>query len=114
MSFTQIKQAPVRLHRSQLFVLSTDPSAIEAAARSEADVIFFELQDAVVPAQKANSAGDLTRRFFRPGKTGVGAVVAGGGLTSSVAAPRHFAALLASLAPGRCCRVRFGNSLRYR
>jgi malyl-CoA/(S)-citramalyl-CoA lyase len=53
MSFTQIKQAPVRLNRSQMFVLSTDPAAIEAAARSEADVIFFELEDAVVPANKA-------------------------------------------------------------
>ena len=31
MSFTQITQAPVRLNRSQMFVLSTDPSAIEAA-----------------------------------------------------------------------------------
>lgn len=43
----------MRLNRSQMFVLSTDPSAIETAARSEADVIFFELEDAVVPAQKA-------------------------------------------------------------
>ena len=53
MSFTQIKQVPVRLNRSQRFVLSTDTSDIEAAARSEADVIFFELEDAVVPEKKA-------------------------------------------------------------
>ncbi len=53
MSFTQIKQIPVRLNRSQMFVLSTDTSAIEIAAKSEADVIFFELEDAVVPEKKA-------------------------------------------------------------
>ena len=53
MSFTQIKQVPVRLNRSQRFVLSTDTSDIEAAAGSEADVVFFELEDAVVPEQKA-------------------------------------------------------------
>lgn len=32
MSFTQIKQISVRLNRSQMFVLSTDTSAIEIAA----------------------------------------------------------------------------------
>ena len=53
MSFTKIEQAPTRLNRSQMFVLSTQTAAIEAAARSEADVIFFELEDAVVPEQKA-------------------------------------------------------------
>ena len=55
MSFTPIRQVPIRLNRSQLFVLSTDTTAIQAAARSEADVIFFELEDAVAPERKAQA-----------------------------------------------------------
>ena len=49
MSFLEIKQAPARLNRSQLFVLATRPETFEAAAASEADVIMFEIEDAVPP-----------------------------------------------------------------
>ena len=55
MSFTQIEPAPVRLNRSQLFILPTDPSSIDAAAKSDADVVFFELEDAIPPGQKAQA-----------------------------------------------------------
>ena len=51
-SFTMIRQAPPRLNRSQLFVLTTKPEEFESAAASEADVILFELEDAVPPHQK--------------------------------------------------------------
>jgi malyl-CoA/(S)-citramalyl-CoA lyase len=59
MSFTPIRQVPTRLNRSQLFVLSTDTTAIQAAARSEADVIFFELEDAVAPERKAQARSNV-------------------------------------------------------
>ncbi|MCH9054233.1 MAG: CoA ester lyase, partial [Proteobacteria bacterium] len=49
MSFLEIKPAPARLNRSQLFVLATRPETFEAAAASEADVVMFEIEDAVPP-----------------------------------------------------------------
>lgn len=52
MSFRPVPLVPPRPNRSQLFVLSTDREAIETAAASEADVVFFELEDAVAPDLK--------------------------------------------------------------
>lgn len=52
MSFKQIRYARSRISRSHWFILTTDPSSIEAAARSSADVVMFELEDAIPPDQK--------------------------------------------------------------
>jgi malyl-CoA/(S)-citramalyl-CoA lyase len=52
MSFETIAQAPPRLNRSQLFVLANRPETFEAAAKSVADVVMFEIEDAVPPDQK--------------------------------------------------------------
>ena len=51
-SFKTIAQAPPRLNRSQLFVLANLPETFEAAADSVADVVMFEIEDAVPPDQK--------------------------------------------------------------
>jgi malyl-CoA/(S)-citramalyl-CoA lyase len=52
MSFKQIRYARSRISRSHWFILTTDPSSIKAAARSRADVVMFELEDAIPPDQK--------------------------------------------------------------
>jgi malyl-CoA/(S)-citramalyl-CoA lyase len=52
MSFTLIEQAPARLNRSELAVPGSSPQLFEKAARSAADVIFLDLEDAVAPDDK--------------------------------------------------------------
>ncbi len=52
MSFTIIREAPPRLNRSHLFVLGNSPEKIEAAAKSVADVVMFEIEDNVPPDEK--------------------------------------------------------------
>lgn len=52
MSFMQIRPARSRISRSHWFILTTDPSSIDAAARSRSDVVMFELEDAIPPDQK--------------------------------------------------------------
>lgn len=52
MSFTQIEQARARLTRSELAVPGTQTALFEKAARSAADVIFLDLEDAVAPDDK--------------------------------------------------------------
>lgn len=52
MSFTLVEQAPVRLHRSELAVPGSMPALFEKAAKSPADVIFLDLEDAVAPDDK--------------------------------------------------------------
>jgi malyl-CoA/(S)-citramalyl-CoA lyase len=52
MSFTLIEQATPRLHRSELAVPGSSPGLFEKAARSAADVIFLDLEDAVAPDDK--------------------------------------------------------------
>ena len=52
MSFTQITQAPARLTRSELIVPAATPALFEKAARSAADVVFLDLEDAVAPDDK--------------------------------------------------------------
>ncbi len=59
MSFLEIKQAPARLNRSQLFVVATRPETFEAAAASEADVIMFEIEDAVPPDEKPQARKNI-------------------------------------------------------
>jgi len=52
MSFTLIEQAPARLNRSELAVPGSSPQLFEKAAKSAADVIFLDLEDAVAPDDK--------------------------------------------------------------
>jgi|HubBroStandDraft_1064217.scaffolds.fasta_scaffold33614_3 malyl-CoA/(S)-citramalyl-CoA lyase len=52
MSFTTIAQARARLHRSELAVPGTNPALFEKAAKSAADVIFLDCEDAVAPDDK--------------------------------------------------------------
>ena len=53
MSATVIEPATARLQRSQLAVPASNPGFFEKAARSNADVVFLDLEDAVAPSQKA-------------------------------------------------------------
>ena len=55
MSFTIIEQAPARLNRSELAVPGSNPTFIEKATKSQADVIFLDLEDAVAPDEKVQA-----------------------------------------------------------
>ena len=52
MSFTQPEPARPRLTRSELVVPGATPALFEKAARSPADVVFLDLEDAVAPDDK--------------------------------------------------------------
>jgi malyl-CoA/(S)-citramalyl-CoA lyase len=52
MSFKIVEQAPARLNRSELAVPGSQPQLFEKAAKSSADVIFLDLEDAVSPDEK--------------------------------------------------------------
>jgi malyl-CoA/(S)-citramalyl-CoA lyase len=52
MSFTVIEQATPRLHRSELAVPGSNPAMFEKAAKSAADIIFLDCEDAVAPDDK--------------------------------------------------------------
>jgi len=52
MSFTIVEQAPARLNRSELAVPGSQPQLFEKAARSAADIVFLDLEDAVAPDDK--------------------------------------------------------------
>lgn len=52
MSFTQIESATPRLTRSELAVPGINPALFDKAAKSAADVIFLDLEDAVAPDDK--------------------------------------------------------------
>jgi malyl-CoA/(S)-citramalyl-CoA lyase len=52
MSFTQIEPATQRLARSELVVPGATPALFEKAARSAADVVILDLEDAVAPDDK--------------------------------------------------------------
>ena len=53
MSFHIVEQAPGRLNRSELAVPGSNPTFMEKAAKSNADVVFLDLEDAVAPDDKA-------------------------------------------------------------
>ncbi len=55
MSFTIVEQAPARHNRSELAVPGSNPKLFEKAARSDADVVFLDLEDAVAPDEKAQA-----------------------------------------------------------
>jgi malyl-CoA/(S)-citramalyl-CoA lyase len=52
MSFTSIEQTTARLHRSELAVPGATPALFDKAARSAADFVFIDLEDAVAPDDK--------------------------------------------------------------
>lgn len=55
MSFTSVEQAPPRLNRSELAVPGSMSALFEKAAKSGADVIFLDLEDAVAPDDKGQA-----------------------------------------------------------
>ena len=59
MSFTIIDQAPPRLNRSELAVPGSNPAFFEKAAKSDVDVIFLDLEDAVAPDEKEQARKNI-------------------------------------------------------
>src|SRR6204780_5479286 len=59
MSFTNIEQARPRLHRSELAVPGTNPALFGKAARSNADIIFLDCEDAVAPDDKEQARNNI-------------------------------------------------------
>ena len=59
MSFTTIEQARARLQRSELAVPGSNTALFEKAARSAADVIFLDCEDAVAPDDKAQARRNI-------------------------------------------------------
>jgi malyl-CoA/(S)-citramalyl-CoA lyase len=59
MSFKIVEQAPPRLNRSELAVPGSQPQLFEKAARSAADVVFLDLEDAVAPDDKAQARKNI-------------------------------------------------------
>jgi malyl-CoA/(S)-citramalyl-CoA lyase len=59
MSFTLIAQATPRLQRSELAVPGSNPALFEKAAKSKADVIFLDVEDAVAPDDKEQARKNI-------------------------------------------------------
>ncbi|WP_120495521.1 CoA ester lyase [Kiloniella sp. EL199] len=59
MSFQIIDQAPARLNRSELAVPGSQPQLFEKASKSDADVIFLDLEDAVAPDEKEQARKNI-------------------------------------------------------
>jgi malyl-CoA/(S)-citramalyl-CoA lyase len=61
MSFHQVEQAPARLNRSELAVPGSQPKMFDKAAKSDVDVIFLDLEDAVAPDEKAQARKNIIK-----------------------------------------------------
>jgi malyl-CoA/(S)-citramalyl-CoA lyase len=61
MSFTTVEQATPRLQRSELAVPGTDPALFAKAARSKADIVFLDCEDAVAPDDKEKARSNIVR-----------------------------------------------------
>ena len=59
MSFKIVEQTTPRLNRCELAVPGSSPKMFEKAAKSDADVIFLDLEDAVAPDDKATSRKNI-------------------------------------------------------
>jgi malyl-CoA/(S)-citramalyl-CoA lyase len=59
MSFFTVEPAPARLNRSELAVPGSQPQMFEKAAKSAADVVFLDLEDAVAPDDKAQARKNI-------------------------------------------------------
>ncbi|WP_062563794.1 HpcH/HpaI aldolase/citrate lyase family protein [Paracoccus aminovorans] len=61
MSFFPIEPAPARLNRSELAVPGSQPNMFEKAAKSDADVVFLDLEDAVAPDEKPQARKNIIK-----------------------------------------------------
>ena len=61
MSFHPIEQAPGRLNRSELAIPGSQPQMFEKAAKSDVDVIFLDLEDAVAPDEKEQARKNIIK-----------------------------------------------------
>lgn len=61
MSFTLVQQAPARLNRSELAVPGSNYGFMEKAAKSPADVVFLDLEDAVAPDDKVQARKNIIK-----------------------------------------------------
>ena len=61
MSFTQYTPARTRLQRSELAVPGSNPGMFEKAANSNADFIFLDCEDAVIPDDKAQARRNIIK-----------------------------------------------------
>ena len=59
MSFKIVEPAPARLNRSELAVPGSSPKLFEKAAKSAADVMFLDLEDAVAPDDKPQARKNI-------------------------------------------------------
>lgn len=59
MSFTQFEPARTRLQRSELAVPGSSPNMFEKAANSDADYIFLDCEDAVIPDDKEQARNNI-------------------------------------------------------
>ena len=61
MSFTSIEQATPRLHRSELAVPGTQDGLFEKSAKSDADIIFLDCEDAIAPDDKERARSNIVQ-----------------------------------------------------
>lgn len=61
MSFHPIEQAAGRLNRSELAVPGSQPEMFGKAAKSEVDIVFLDLEDAVAPDEKQQARKNVIR-----------------------------------------------------
>jgi malyl-CoA/(S)-citramalyl-CoA lyase len=61
MSFTSIEPAVSRLHRSELAVPGSSAALFEKAAKSAADIVFLDVEDAVAPDDKAQARKNIVQ-----------------------------------------------------
>lgn len=61
MSFKIVDPAPARLNRSELAVPGSQPQLFEKAAKSAADVVFLDLEDAVAPDDKPQARKNVVQ-----------------------------------------------------
>jgi len=59
MSFHTIEPAKARLNRSELAVPGSNVQMIEKAAKSSADVVFLDMEDAVAPSDKEQARKNI-------------------------------------------------------
>jgi malyl-CoA/(S)-citramalyl-CoA lyase len=59
MSFTQFEQARPRLQRSELAVPGSNSGMFEKAAKSDADYVFLDCEDAVIPDDKEQARKNI-------------------------------------------------------
>ena len=59
MSFTSIESATPRLHRSELAVPGSSAALFEKAAKSAADIVFLDMEDAVAPDDKPQARRNI-------------------------------------------------------